>query len=239
MDSRSVIMEPPMTLPRLPRPLQSWRPMRWVAIVSLLLGAACFKRLPPAPTPERTVPAVGSVASPQAGHGRLVVDVVDGPTPVHRVHMEAEPTTDDLGRTRHRFHEETTLLCHASPCVADLPTGNVLLSFPVVGKADAMETELVHIGAQPTVYRRSLSVHEGRRGRATLLGTLATMLGVASATTGVALLPTGLATGNDGMTKTGAITLGAGAALIAIGVLALRGDAATFRPGSSIHFPLP
>src|SRR5262249_45177954 len=106
------------------------------------------------------------------------------------------------------------------------------------GNSDMTDVELVHIGPETSVYRRSLSVYEDHTGGMRVFGIIATSVGGASAITGTALLPIGLADGNTGLRNAGAITLGAGAVLLAIGIWAIRADAPTFRPGSSNHFPL-
>jgi hypothetical protein len=101
-----------------------------------------------------------------------------------------------------------------------------------------MEVELVNVGPEPSVYRRSLSIYEDRTGGVRVFGIVMTAVGGASAITGVALLPIGLSRDNDGLAAAGAITLGAGAALLALGIWAIRHDAPTYQPGSSNHFPL-
>jgi hypothetical protein len=40
------------------------------------------------------------------------------------------------------------------------------------------------------------------------------------------------------MTTAGGLTLGAGALAIVLGILAIRADSPTYRPGSSNHYPL-
>jgi hypothetical protein len=187
--------------------------------------------------PQAVVPRIDA-AAPPAGAARLVIDVVEGPTPVQRIHMRPVQVDNGQGRATFRFDESPELLCAATPCVTDLPPGNVLLGFPVLGQRDALEAELVHAGPEPTVYRRSLSVHEDRSGALRVLGIIGTSLFGSSALTGMVLLPIGLAKGNDDLTLAGGITLGAGGALLALGIWAIRHGSPTYRPGSSIHFPL-
>jgi len=151
--------------------------------------------------------------------------------------MSATPVAAG-GHTTYELHEAPTLLCAVTPCVTNLPVGNVLLGFPVIGDDDKQEVELVHIGAEPSVYRRSLSVYNDSSGGLRLFGILATSIGGASAITGTALLPIGLAKDNTGLTVSGGITLGVGALALAIGIWAIRADSPTYRPGSSNHFPL-
>jgi len=213
----------------------------WIRGFGLLaaLAAGCVKQLPPAATPQPVVPAVATTTPPVEGQGRLVVDVVDGPTQVQQVTMQAHPIDRGQGRVTYGFSEEPSPLCATSPCVADVPVGNLLLGFPVAGNRGGMETELVYVGAEPGVYRRALSYyHHKPVGFLYVFGVVATSVGGAAAMTGVALLPAGLSKHNDGLTTAGGITLGAGAALVALGIWALRHEADLYRPGSSIHFPL-
>lgn len=225
-----------MILSSIRRRAQRGLSIRALAAVCAVTTAACVKQLPPAPTPTAAPPAVDTSAAVPEGHGRLIVDVVDGPTPVRRVAMESEAFNDGNGDTRYRFFESPQPLCSSSPCVADLPLGNVLLMFPVRGKSTT-EVELVHVGAEPTVYRRSLSVYERKKKGATyVLGIIAASVGTAAAITGVTLLPIGLGDDNRDLAFAGGITLAAGALLVAVGVWAIRRNSDTFRPGSSIHF---
>jgi len=208
-----------------------------VAITLACSLTACMKHLPPAPVPDAVVPRVAA-APPPANTARLLVDVVEGPAPALRVYMRSEPSHNGSHVT-YRFSEAPETLCPATPCVADVPPGNLLLGFPVLGDPGNLEVELVRVGPEPSVYRRSLSIYEGRTGAGRVLGIIATALGGSSAITGTALLPIGLARDNRGLTLAGGLTLGAGAALLTLGILAIRHDAPTYRPGSSNHFPLP
>lgn len=197
--------------------------------------AACVKQLPPAPTPQAIAPPIATPA-PAAGQGTLVVDVTDGPTPVQRVHMGTQPITDSQGRVSYRLFEQPQEMCPASPCVVAMPPGNVMLGFPVIGDRGALEVELVHVDAEPTTYRRTLSVYTDNTGALRKLGIVSTSVGGTAALTGVVLLPIGLAKDIDGLTVAGGVTLGVGALLTAWGIWAIRRDAPTFRPGASIHF---
>jgi hypothetical protein len=207
--------------------------------VPLLVLVACVKQLPPAPTPAPIAPAIPVTAPAAPGTGRLVVDVADGPAPVQRIVMDAQPVKDARGLTRYRLNEAPALLCNPSPCLTDLPIGtNVVLGFPVRGSTDT-EVELVNIGPDPSVYRRALSEYHGDTGATRVMGIIATSLGAASAITGAALLPIGLSKDNSAMTTAGGITLGGGALAIVLGILAIRADSPTYRPGSSNHYPIP
>lgn len=202
-----------------------------------LWTAGCVEQLPPARTPDRVVPPVSAAAPLAEGQGRLVIDVVDGPTQIHRVIMESRMIKADTGRETAQFSESYTQLCNATPCVVDLTPGNVLLGFPVLGDSNDLELELVHISAEPTVYRRALS-HASGGGGGFVLGIIGTTFGGMSMVTGMVFLPIGLATESDGFTMAGAITLGVGSVLTAVSIFAMLADPRSYRSGSSIHFPL-
>jgi hypothetical protein len=186
--------------------------------------------------PEAIVPAVQTGGPPAEGTGRLVVDVTDGPAPVQRVVLEPQPFESN-GRRDYVLVEKPHELCPHAPCVANLPVGNILLGFPVIGNDD-LESELVHVGPEPSVYRRTLSVYTPSSGAEYVLGIIGTALGGTSLVTGTVFLPIGLAKDNTGLTTAGAVTLGAGALLLTIGILMIHGGAPTYRPGASNHFPL-
>lgn len=187
--------------------------------------------------PQATAPRLEPTPPPPNGYGRLIVDVVEGPIQVQQIRMESKPVDNGRGRVSYRFFEKPVVLCAVSPCAVDVPAGNVLLGFPVPGR-NAMEVELVNVGPDPSVYRRSLSIYEDHTGSTRVLGIIATAVGGASIMTGASLLPIGLARDNGAMTVAGGVTLGAGAVALVLGILAMQADAPTFRPGSSLHFPL-
>ena len=87
-----------------------------------------------------------------------------------------------------------------------------------------------------SVYRRSLSVYEGNTGALRTMGIIGTSVGGAALITGIVLLPIGLADDSDGLTTAGGLTLGLGAAVMTLGILAIRRDSPTYRPGASNHF---
>ena len=207
---------------------------RYVMLPVFLAG--CVRQLPAAPVPPAVVPPMQPAPPPPEGQARLLVDVVDGPTPVQRMQLVANPNG---ARPGVHFDEQFEPFCSPSPCAVDLPFGNVLLAFPRIGEPGLNEVEVVHVGPQSSVYRRSLSVYDDRTGALRVLGIIATSLGGASAITGTALLPVGISDGNSGLTTAGAITLGGGALLMAIGIWAIRTDAPTYRPGSINHFAMP
>ena len=147
--------------------------------------------------------------------------------------MTPKPASNDGSRIGYELVAETTPLC-TTPCVVDVPAGNLLLRFPQIGTGDT-ETDLVRVGPEPSVYRRSLTLYDED---SSLFGLIATSLGGMAAVTGAALLPVGLAKHDAGMTTGGAITLGVGAIVTTLGIIALRRHPTTFRPGASNHFPL-
>jgi hypothetical protein len=289
-----------------------------VALLSLIPAAACMRQLPPAPPPERLVPPVDAAQPRAEGDGRLVIDVVEGPTRIYLVRLHPEPvpkpspepvgeplpepvdeplpepvdeplpepvdeslpepvdeplpepvdeplpepvdeplpepvdepvpepvdepvpeTVDDTqgGRVHYAFEERLELLCEASPCVADLRPGNVVLGFPRLGDGE-IELELVHVSSDATVYRRSLSHYERNQGAVFITGVLGAMLGGTSAIAGATMLPIGLAKDDSGFKTSGTVTLTAGAIVLAYGIWAIRHDSPTYRPGSSAHFPI-
>src|SRR5437868_2571648 len=61
-----------------------------VALLAAGSTVACVRQLPPAPTPPAVAPPIQATTPPPSGQGRLVVDVVDGPTPVQRIDMESQ-----------------------------------------------------------------------------------------------------------------------------------------------------
>ncbi|MBW2463893.1 MAG: hypothetical protein JRH11_19750 [Deltaproteobacteria bacterium] len=203
--------------------------------LALLLTSGCVKILPQAATPEPIAPAVAG--SPPQGQGRLVVDVVDGPTEVQHVTLRATPRDHDDGRQTYSLTESFEALCPASPCVLDAAPGNVAIGFPTLG-SNKVEVEIVHVSVGTSVYRRSLSEYHDDTGAVRVLGIIGTSVGVVAAITGGSILSAGLSDGNDDIAIAGGIILGSGAVLMILGILGLNLDAPTLRPGSAIHFPL-
>lgn len=199
----------------------------------------CVKRLPPAPTPPAIVPPVAVPATPPpAGHGRLIVDIVEGAAPVTRSVIAADPIDAGNGRTKFRFSTRLDTVCPAAPCVLDLPLGNIVLGFPYLNEPTRFETQLIHIGPEPAVYRKALTLRQPAARGPKVLGVLATAFGGTSMMAGAALLPIGLATDRGGTALAGGITLGVGAALLAIGIVTLASNPAIERDGAHHHFQL-
>jgi hypothetical protein len=228
--------------------LPSWRELcdhkpivslftRVLYVASLVASSACTRQLAPAPIPVAITPAVHVAGAPAPGNGRLIVDVPEGPVPVYRARMEARK--QDNG-TRHPtflfFDLPPELVCKETPCVIEEPPGNILIGFPVLGCSPAIDYDLVHVGLDLSVYRRSLAIFENETGAEQIVGIVATSLGAAASITGLVLLPSGASNHNDRLTAAGGITLGAGALALTVGILMIRHDSATYRPGSANHF---
>ncbi|MEZ4368563.1 MAG: hypothetical protein R2939_20130 [Kofleriaceae bacterium] len=211
------------------------------AAVALLaatpLASACVRRLPPAPIPDAIVPAVALDTPSVPGATRLVVDVTDGPIEIRQLSMRATPGGADP-TAGVRFVEGYDVRCAASPCTIDLPEGNVVLAFPIIGQPSKIESELIYVGAEPELYRRTLSVYEDHTGSTRTVGIVGIAVGAVASIVGISLLSPGLASGSDGLIIAGGINLGVGAAMLGLGLLATRIDAPTFRPGASNHVPL-
>lgn len=202
-----------------------------------LFATGCMTTLPQAETPAHIAPSLEGTPAPRPGEGRLIVDVVEGSTTVHQVTLDPSEVQDDLGRARYQFYDQASVLCDETPCVIDAPVGNLLLGFPIDGQRRGLEVDLVHIGDDPSVYRRSLTVRGGSSG-AYVLGIVGATFGGMSFVTGATFLPIGLAKDRDGLTMAGTITLGAGVVLTALSIWAMIADAPTYRPGSWTHFAL-
>jgi hypothetical protein len=183
------------------------------------------------------MPVVEVGGPPAQGNGRLIVDVPEGPVPVYRARFEARQQDNGTQRPTFRFFDlPTEQICKTTPCVIDEPPGNILIGFPVLGCRPAIDYDLVHVGLEPRVYRRSLAIFENETGAEKIVGIVGASVGAAATITGIALLPVGASKENNTLTAAGGITLGAGAVLLTAGILMIRHDSATYRPGSANHF---
>ena len=163
------------------------------------------------------------------GQGRVYVDVVDGPTRVRVVTPVSVQVPFDDGT----FYEDTVLETEQAcrtPCVFDLPLGEHLFAFPMRGSAKE-EVDDVWVLPTPSLYRRALGYRQSGGG-GFVLGVLGTAFGGVSLVTGTALLPVGLATDKSGLTASGAITLGVGAVLTALGIWAIAENPALEQRGA-------
>ena len=162
----------------------------------------------------------------------------DGPVTVERIQLEPQPANAPGEGTiqRWRFEERPEVLCASTPCVVDLPVGNVLLGFPTLGSEELVTRVLVHVSEEPTVYRRALDQYFPRRAGMLGVGVPSLLVGLGSASAGAALLPQGLDRDDRGRTIAGAVTLGVGVALFAIGYWLIKQGRHSLRPGASVHF---
>jgi len=197
--------------------------------VPLTLGAvltACgaTEVLPPRTAPPRTMPVVTFPADPPgAGEGRLVIDSVDGPTPV---------TAQSLERFEGAASRPAPVgtLC-TTPCVVDLPLGRyrLLLAGPSddPGRDDVVEVE---VGEGVSVIRRAPGKHEVSESTPTV-PILLVVGGVAGLGAGAAVIGSG-----DG--TAGGLLLGGGAALT-IGGAVTWPSGATEQEGASTYWNVP
>jgi len=214
---------------------------RTLLVASLLLSTGCVHMFPPPPTPGPVQPPRWDAPIPP-GQGRVYIDVVDGPTNmrvVNAVSVQVPRSREEAEIFGAGVDEETVLETKAScrsPCVLDLPLGYQLFAFPMHG-SPREEVERVSISPTPSLYRRSLGSRRSG-GAGSVLGILGATFGGISLTTGAALLPVGLATDKSGLTISGAITLGVGAVLTALGIWAIAENPALEQPGASAQYDL-
>jgi len=172
-----------------------------------------------------------------SARGQLIIDVAEGSVPIYRARFEARKQDNGSHRATYRFFDAPPeKICDGTPCVIDEPAGNILIGFPVLGCEPAIDYDLVHVGLDPSVYRRSLGIFEDDTGAERILGIIGASVGSAAVITGIALLPIGISKDNSSLPAAGGLTLGAGALRLTAGILMIRHDSATYRPGSANHF---
>jgi hypothetical protein len=202
-------------------------------VALLFLSAGCVHMFPPPPTPGPVQPTLLDT-SVRPGQGRVYIDVVDGPTNVRVVHQVTVAM-----KVGDQIYEDTELETDQecrTPCILDAPLGHTLVAFPMRGWRQ-VEVDDVLVSATPSLYRRALGW--GRSGGAGLaLGVLGVTFGGCSLGTGAALLPVGLATDKSGLTTSGAITLGVGALLTALGIWAINTHPKLEQPGAGAQYDL-
>lgn len=207
-------------------------------LLSVIFLSACTNRLPAAATPERVVPDVDVASPPPEGHGRLVIDVVEGSHRVERVRMKPEEMQGEDGRVSYELRETYEDVCDATPCVLDLEPGNIILGFPVIGDENAVKIDLVHVEPETSVYRRSLAFYDEGKGGGYTFGIVSAAVGASSLIAGLPMLPVGLLDGKRGLAIAGGAALGVGAALLWLGTWLIKKNSPTYRPGSWTHYPL-
>jgi hypothetical protein len=206
---------------------------RTLRVAFLSLSVGCVHRIAPPPVP-------GPVQSPRfeapipPGLGRVYIDVVDGPTNVRSVRwVEVQKTFN--GEVFDVDELETLQRCR-TPCVLDMPLGQQLLAFPIRASYQ-VDVDDVSVSTTPSLYRRALGWRRSG-GALAALGIVGVTLGGVSLATGAALLPIGLATDTSGMTTSGAITLGVGAVLTALGIWAVTENPSLVQPGAAAQYDL-
>ena len=207
--------------------------MRFV-LLGLCAGVfACTRTLPRRTVPSAEMPNVDLSQPQPPGTGRLVVDVPDGPVPVTQIAVRPQPAGE-----HYTFTEEPTVVCPATPCVLDLPLGNVALAFPVQGSPeDRSIPEVVHVGTAPTVFRRNLDLYDPGRRPMSVTGGVMAFFGVIATIVGFVMAEGGEP--DRARRRIGYVTAASGLVLAVPGIVMARWGAATRRPGSSVHFPVP
>jgi hypothetical protein len=111
-----------------------------VVFLALCSGAGCGTiTLTAREQPERREPVLAAPsAPPNAGTGRIYIDIVDGPTRVDRIEAGAPE-----------------LVC-ITPCWVDLPRGHHDLRFILSSDPSKVDLDVVKVFDQPVVYRRAL-----------------------------------------------------------------------------------
>jgi hypothetical protein len=216
-------------------------PRRILLVASLLFSAGCVHMVPPPPVPGSVQPPRFYAPIPP-GQGRVYLDVVDGPTNVRvvkQVSVEVPRSPEEAEVFGEGVDEETVLETEQkcrTPCILDLPLGHQLFAFPMHGSRKE-EVDDVLVSPTPSLYRRALGSRRSG-GAGFVLGVLGTTFGGISLATGAALFPVGLANDNSGLTTSGAITLGVGAVLTALGIWAIAENPAFEQPGAGAHYDL-
>jgi hypothetical protein len=161
--------------------------------------------------------------------------VVDGPTNVRAVN----PVSVQVPLGDEMVYEDTeleTVQACGTPCAFDLPLGHQLFAFPMRGSLKE-EVDDVSVSPLPSLYRRALGTRRSG-GAGFVLGVLGTAFGGISLVTGTSLFPVGLANDKSGLITSGAITLGVGAVLTALGIWAIAENPALEQPGAGAHYDL-
>lgn len=114
-----------------------------LTMTTLVASCAGSRRLDPPPAPPAIVPAIPYPTEPPApGTGRILIDIVDGPSDVQIRSLQP------MGMI-------WAPLC-TSPCVVDLPPGPHELSFLLRGDRERSDTDTVTVSPAPSMYRRQL-----------------------------------------------------------------------------------
>jgi len=136
----------PIVPPRRARPV--------VVVLALVAVTDCAHVLPPPPQPEMIVPRTRKqpAGPPSDGHGRVLFDVVQGPTALEMV------TSTETVVGANGVVTEVPVVEHicVTPCYVDAALGSHRMIFrPADSRAD--DAIDVMFGATPTVYRRHVA----------------------------------------------------------------------------------
>lgn len=208
------------------------RSNRLFVLLSTLAVPACATVLPPPRAPERVAPMVRSdLGEPAAGHGRVVLDVADGPSEVREVLSESESSsvavaTNNRGTVAvaggSASGQTTRPLC-TTPCVTDLLRGTHVLTFTLASDPTRTERGDVVVGERVWVQRRALGQPRRRSPVAVGIGIAVSVIGL-----GVEISAIGVV-GDD--TGAGLALLGIGAG-VAIGGIIIMLSNSTSQPGA-------
>lgn len=147
--------------------------------------------------PARLLPAIDLSGVPAPGLTRLVLDSPNGPTTVERLRggtMQGVAGTLMLGGSL----QVATNVC-VTPCVVDMPPGNVELRFTAVNDSNRTSTGFVNIDQQTTGYRHALGTQRNRAWRG-FAGWPMLVIGALSATTSASDMAQGSDRGGMGST---------------------------------------
>lgn len=206
---------------------------RAASVALALLSVACAgepRVLPPREPPSRVTPNVPIPAVPvPAGHGRVVLDVVDGPM---RVVAKYDPSFVPPGSTPQTARSGE--LC-TTPCVVDLPKGRYRLFMSATGGMDPGTGDVDDLVLEEGtfVYRRASgryktpSIYDGIAPAALMLVSITAM------TVGGVML-----SDSEGRVL-GGVLLGAGiAGTIGSGIWGYDASRAETQDGATTFFPL-
>jgi hypothetical protein len=197
------------------------------------LAPACAGTGAPVPVPPRELPPLDLPTSPPPdGHGRVVLDVVDGPTIVHVIEGQASAVSHQTGGTASAVYERR--LCQ-TPCAVDLPFGEHEIRLSLDHDHNRGGHEIVDVRGPTTALRARL----GHRTGGGPVGIAGALLIIGGAVTGGGGLLWGSASGDgtDDADQARTVTMwGLGA--LAVGTVLYLLDRPVFHPSSSTQWRL-
>lgn len=200
--------------------------------MTFALAMSCTTTLPPPRAPERTVPPVRTdLGSPAPGHGRVILDVVDGPAEVREVLAESTSSSVAMGVSSQgsvavagaQGSEQTSRPLCTTPCATDLLRGNHVLTFTLVADPRRTERADVAAGERVWVHRRALGQPRRLLPATFGLGIGVSILGLVVEGSAIAFI------GEDNGAAIGLLVAGAVVALGGIGVMLSN---TTVQPGA-------